>query len=233
MRFPLDRRALPWWSAYRSARSRSQTCLSRNFGGWRAPRELVHSRFARNCADLSPRRFRERTPAYKDQGVPFGCCPQGPVWLELVYATPVLAHRRAPLRATAAPFVTASSSATRTTRRARCGRRPMRARAARRSTSRSPGVLITRTPWSCAPPPRGSKSYSATRGDLAALDTWAYGPCLGEGISGTTYDDAAVPAPGQGYLYLIQPWTTACGAGTLGAIAPGVERLNPDPARSQ
>ena len=70
-----------------------------------------------------------------------------------------------------------------------------------------------------------------TRGDLAAVDTWVYGSCLAEGIAGTTYDDAAVPAPGEGFLYLIQPWTSACGAGTLGQMSAGVERLNADPAR--
>ena len=72
-----------------------------------------------------------------------------------------------------------------------------------------------------------------TRGDLAAVDTWVYGPCLAQGIAGTTYDDAAVPPPGQGYLYLIQPETSACGAGTLGQQASGVERFNADAERCE
>jgi hypothetical protein len=77
----------------------------------------------------------------------------------------------------------------------------------------------------------GAESYSVTRGDLLAVRTGTYGPCLAEGVSGTSYDDASVPASGQGYLYLIQGWTTSCGAATLGELSPGVERINPDPAR--
>ncbi len=79
----------------------------------------------------------------------------------------------------------------------------------------------------------GAQSYSITRGDLAAVDSWVYGPCHAQGITGTTFDDAAVPAPGAGYAYLVQPWTTACGAGTLGYESSGAERLNADPGRCQ
>jgi hypothetical protein len=82
-----------------------------------------------------------------------------------------------------------------------------------------------RLSWTAVP---GAEAYSITRGGLAEVGMWAYGPCLAEGIAGTTYDDPAVPAPGEGYLYLIQPWTGACGAGTLGGQAPGIERLNAD-----
>ena len=60
----------------------------------------------------------------------------------------------------------------------------------------------------------------------------AAGFCLTEGIVGTTQDDPQVPASGKGYLYLIQPWTSACGAGSLGEQAPSVERHNDDPARA-
>ncbi len=93
-----------------------------------------------------------------------------------------------------------------------------------------PAPDIARLSWAATP---GAQSYSITRGDLATVDTWIYGPCWAEGIVGTTHDDSAVPAAGQGYLYLIQPWTTACGAGTLGQQAPGVERFNTDAARCE
>jgi hypothetical protein len=93
-----------------------------------------------------------------------------------------------------------------------------------------PAPDVARLSWAAI---AGADSYSVTRGDLTAIDTWVYGACLAQGLTGTTYDDAAVPPPGQGFLYLIQPWTSACGAGTLGEVAPGVERFNADPARCQ
>jgi len=89
-----------------------------------------------------------------------------------------------------------------------------------------PGVL--RLTW---PAVSGAESYSITRGDLDAVDSWVYGPCLVAGIVGTTFDDPDLPALDEGYVYLIQPWTTVCGVGTLGFEAPGIERLNADPAR--
>ncbi len=79
----------------------------------------------------------------------------------------------------------------------------------------------------------GAEAYSVTRGDLRAVDSWVYGPCLTEGIVGTEYDDLDLPASGEGFLYLVQPWTTACGAGTLGQESSGAERLNADPARCE
>jgi hypothetical protein len=91
-----------------------------------------------------------------------------------------------------------------------------------------PAPGVARLTWTAT---AGAEAYSVTRGDLAAVDTWVYGPCLAQGVPGTTYDDVAVPAPGEGFLYLIQPWTSACGAGTLGQMSPAVERLNADPAR--
>jgi len=93
-----------------------------------------------------------------------------------------------------------------------------------------PAPDVARLSWAAT---AGAASYSVTRGDLAVIDTWVYGPCLAQGVTGTTYDDAAVPAPGQGYLYLIQAWSSPCGAGPLGEQAPSLERLNADPARCQ
>ncbi len=93
-----------------------------------------------------------------------------------------------------------------------------------------PAPGVARLTWTAV---AGAESYSITRGDLLQVDSWVYGSCLAEGIGGTTFDDADVPAADEGYLYLIQPWTTACGAGTLGEQAPGVERVNADPARCE
>jgi hypothetical protein len=92
----------------------------------------------------------------------------------------------------------------------------------------APAPGVARLEWSSVD---GAAAYSITRGDLAALDTASYGPCLAEGIVATTYDDPEIPAAGLGYLYLIQSWAPGCGAGTLGETAPGIERVNGDPDR--
>jgi hypothetical protein len=89
---------------------------------------------------------------------------------------------------------------------------------------------VARLTWDAV---SGAATYSVTRGDLLSVDSWIYGPCWTEGIVGTTVDDAEVPASGQGYLYLIQAWTSACGAGTLGLESSGAERLNADPDRCE
>ena len=94
----------------------------------------------------------------------------------------------------------------------------------------TPAPGVARLSWSLAP---GAQSYSITRGDLLSVESWIYGPCLVEGIVGTTHDDATVPAVGQGFAYLVQPWTQACGAGTLGYESSGAERLNADAARCE
>jgi hypothetical protein len=97
-------------------------------------------------------------------------------------------------------------------------------------TLAKPAPAVARLSWTAAP---GAESYSVTRGDLRTVDTWVYGTCLAQGVGGTTYDDATIPEPGEGFLYLIQAWTTACGAGTLGEQAAGVERFNAGPASCQ
>jgi hypothetical protein len=89
---------------------------------------------------------------------------------------------------------------------------------------------VARLTWGAV---SGAATYSVTRGDLQSVDSWIYGPCWTEGIVGATVDDAEVPASGQGYLYLIQAWTSACGAGTLGLESSGAERLNADPDRCE
>jgi len=94
----------------------------------------------------------------------------------------------------------------------------------------APAPGVARLTWA---PVVGAEAYSVTRGSLLAVESWAYGPCLAEGITGTKHDDPELPASGQGFLYLIQPWTIACGTGTLGEESSGVERLNATPAHCE
>jgi hypothetical protein len=79
--------------------------------------------------------------------------------------------------------------------------------------------------WSAAP---GADAYSVTRGLLSGLGAGAYGDCIAEGVFGTTFQDAAVPPVGDGFLYLVQGQNFDCGLGTLGYDSNEVERLNGD-----
>jgi len=87
----------------------------------------------------------------------------------------------------------------------------------------SPADGVARLSWSYD---AMAASYSITRGSISALAPGYYGACLVEGVTTPTYDDPDVPAPGEGFLYLIQPWTPACGAGSLGRDAWGRQRFD-------
>jgi thrombospondin type 3 repeat protein len=93
-----------------------------------------------------------------------------------------------------------------------------------------PAPTVARLAW---PAVAAAQGYSITRGSLQALGLWVYGPCLAQWIDANTYDDTAVPTSGQGYAYLVQPWTQVCGSGSLGPDSTGTVRLNSDPARCQ
>ena len=87
----------------------------------------------------------------------------------------------------------------------------------------SPAEGVARLSWSFD---AAAASYSITRGSISALAPGYYGSCLVEGVATPTYDDADLPAPGEGFLYLVQPWTPACGAGSLGRDAWGRQRFD-------
>ena len=72
--------------------------------------------------------------------------------------------------------------------------------------------------------------YSLTRGDLAAKAANQYGACLANGIAATSYDDAAVPAAGQGFSYLVQAQNFDCGLGALGVTSSEQPRTNANAA---
>jgi hypothetical protein len=62
----------------------------------------------------------------------------------------------------------------------------------------------------------GGDTYSVTRGDLASLDYGSYGDCVAEDVAGVEFEDSGMPAPGQGFGYLVQGESLACGLGLLG-----------------
>jgi len=69
-------------------------------------------------------------------------------------------------------------------------------------------------------------AYSVTRGDLSSKGLNQYGPCLANGLSGGSYDDPDVPAPDQGFMYLVQAQNFDCGLGSLGLMWDEQERGN-------
>jgi len=78
------------------------------------------------------------------------------------------------------------------------------------------------TPW--------ADTYAITRVAISGLAPNRYGPCLVSGLSMLSYDAAEMPPAGEGFGYLVQAVDSACGAGSLGSLGPGIERVNVDPA---
>jgi hypothetical protein len=72
----------------------------------------------------------------------------------------------------------------------------------------------------------GGDSYQISRGALGAWGSGDYGSCLTQGLFQTTYSDADVPAPGEGFFYLVSAQNLDCGIGSLGASASEAERVN-------
>ena len=73
-------------------------------------------------------------------------------------------------------------------------------------------------------------AYSVTRGDLASRGPSQYGPCLTNGVLSPSFDDTTVPAPGQGFFYLVQAQNYDCGLGSLGATSSEQQRANANPS---
>jgi hypothetical protein len=74
----------------------------------------------------------------------------------------------------------------------------------------------------------GADSYSLTRGSLSELRAGRYGTCLAEGLTVLEYADPELPAPGEGFLYLVQGHNDDCGLGSLGTTSSEQERSNAD-----
>lgn len=79
----------------------------------------------------------------------------------------------------------------------------------------------------------GAEAYSVSRGALSSLAVGSYGSCLAEGVADTAYDDPTPPAAGQGFFYLVQGESFACGLGSLGFTSSEVVRVNTDPDACQ
>jgi N-acetylneuraminic acid mutarotase len=73
-------------------------------------------------------------------------------------------------------------------------------------------------------------AYSVTRGDLASKAADQYGTCQADGLPSSSYDDATVPPPGQGFFYLVQAQNYDCGLGSLGTTSSEEQRINSNPS---
>ena len=62
------------------------------------------------------------------------------------------------------------------------------------------------------------------RGALSGVPVGDYGACLASGLTGLSFDDAAPPAPGDPFAYIILGGNPECGDGTLGYDSAGAER---------
>jgi N-acetylneuraminic acid mutarotase len=69
-------------------------------------------------------------------------------------------------------------------------------------------------------------AYSVTRGDLSSKGSNQYGSCLANGLVSPSFDDAAVPAAGDGFFYLVQAQNYDCGLGPLGTTSGEQQRAN-------
>jgi hypothetical protein len=68
-----------------------------------------------------------------------------------------------------------------------------------------------------------SAVHDLYRDDLDLLGLGSVGTCLQPGLAGTTTDDAATPAPGAGFVYLVAARDVV--AGSLGFATDGTERV--------
>jgi hypothetical protein len=80
--------------------------------------------------------------------------------------------------------------------------------------------------WPAVP---GANAYAVTRGNLASKAPNQYGNCVANGLVSPNYVDPSLPAPGQGYFYLVQGVNITCGAGSLGTTSTEEPRVNSSP----
>lgn len=74
-----------------------------------------------------------------------------------------------------------------------------------------------------------ANAYAVTRGNLASKAPNQYGNCLANDLTTLGYDDSTVPAPGEGFFYLVHGVNVACGAGSLGTTSTEEPRVNASP----
>jgi hypothetical protein len=74
-------------------------------------------------------------------------------------------------------------------------------------------------------PEKSVGTYNVYRSTIASLPG-SFGACLGGSVTQTSYTDAAEPAPGTGYFYLVTAENRLREEGTKGYQSSGVQRTN-------
>jgi agmatine/peptidylarginine deiminase len=75
------------------------------------------------------------------------------------------------------------------------------------------------------PPSTGADAYSVTRGLISSL-AGGYGSCLDEAVYTAGFEDAEMPASGEGFFYLLQGHNFDCGLGSMGYDSAESERAS-------
>ena len=96
-----------------------------------------------------------------------------------------------------------------------------------RLTATRSGAATTALAWTAS---AGAEAYSVVRGAISSLAPGDYGGCAIEGIFGSEHHDPDLPAPGEGFFYLVQAQNFDCGLGSLGFTSAELARANGNPA---
>jgi hypothetical protein len=78
-------------------------------------------------------------------------------------------------------------------------------------------------------PERSAGHYNLYRDPLSSLPGMGYGTCEQPGIAGAATTDSTLPAPGQGFFYLVTVANRLGHEGTKGQDSAGAPRPNPSP----
>jgi hypothetical protein len=94
------------------------------------------------------------------------------------------------------------------------------------ATKSAPTVIRLEWSW-----PLGANVFNVLRGPTYQLAASDYGACFAPALAAQSVEDPHLPVVGTALMYLVQPVSSACGAGSLGRRSDGVERVNNDPWR--
>jgi len=94
------------------------------------------------------------------------------------------------------------------------------------SLADSPAPGTIRITW---PPVPAADTYSVAKAALSEVGLGEFGDCVAGGLTTLEYEDTDVPAPGEGFVFLIYGVDSLCGTGHLGFGSQGQLRALVDP----
>ena len=78
------------------------------------------------------------------------------------------------------------------------------------------------------PAATAAEQYGVSRATLTQVRAGSYGACMDATLTSASFDDDTLPAPGEGFAYLVQGNDGVCGAASLGYDGDGSERRIPE-----